>query len=108
MEVGGKSSEGKSTRTLESSLTCIGDYFVQMFRKDGTKKPVAKFWEGKSSFGRFIKGRPASLDVDDSCAPILDEIIMTFVYFQKQRQNNNRQEVGGASIEIGAAIVSAT
>jgi hypothetical protein len=77
-----------------------------MFRKDGKKQEVAKFREGKRSFGRFVTGRPASLEVDDSCTPILDEIIMTFVYFQKQRQNNNRQEMGGAGIEIGAAIAS--
>jgi hypothetical protein len=74
-----------------------------MFRKDGSKQEVVKFREGKSSFGRFITGRPASLEVDDSCVPILDEIIMTFVYCQKERKDRQKS----SSSSSGAATANA-
>jgi hypothetical protein len=67
-----------------------------MFKNDGSKKPVVKFFEHHFPLGPLIKGRPATLEVDDSCIPILDEIIMTFVYCQKLRKDRERSEKHGA------------
>jgi hypothetical protein len=69
-----------------------------MIKNDGSKKPVVKFREHRPSLGPFMKGRPSSLEVDDSCIPILDEIVMTFIYCEKlgkDRERRSRNSAGG-------------
>ncbi|XP_006458731.1 hypothetical protein AGABI2DRAFT_115754 [Agaricus bisporus var. bisporus H97] len=70
--------------------------YLEMFRNDGSKKEMVKYKEHKSSFGPFITGRPASLEVDNSCISILDDIIMTYVYCQKQRKKRQASRSGAA------------
>jgi hypothetical protein len=59
----------------------------QMYKNDGGERPLVKFRDYWLSLGPFTKGRPASLEVDNSCVPILDEIMMTFIYCQKLRKD---------------------
>lgn len=66
-----------------------------MFRHDGSKKELVKFREHRSSFDPLITDKPASLEVDDSCIAILDEIILTFVYCEKQRKNGQASGAAG-------------
>jgi hypothetical protein len=61
-----------------------------MVRNDESKKPVVVFKSYHSPHNPFKKPQQASLEIDDSCIPILDEIIMTFVYCHKVRKDRNR------------------
>jgi hypothetical protein len=70
--------------------------FTQMFKNDGSKKAIVKFFEHHFPLGPVMKGRPAMLEVDDSCKAILNEIIMTFVYCQKLRKERERRRKHGA------------
>ncbi|KAJ3556101.1 hypothetical protein NP233_g12055 [Leucocoprinus birnbaumii] len=47
---------------------------------DGSEKQVAKYEDLRADLGPFRKRRQGSLEVDPSCEPILDEIMMTFIY----------------------------
>lgn len=58
---------------------------------------MARFRDYRISLGPLMKGRPASLEVDASCEPILDEIIMTFIYCHKLRKDRERSQRNGAS-----------
>ncbi|KAJ3554802.1 hypothetical protein NP233_g12347 [Leucocoprinus birnbaumii] len=64
----------------------MGSNVIDMIRNDESKARVALFKEEHITIGPF-KGRPASLEVDDSCIPILDEIILTFIYCEKLRND---------------------
>ncbi|XP_006458728.1 hypothetical protein AGABI2DRAFT_176960 [Agaricus bisporus var. bisporus H97] len=64
---------------------------LEMIKNDGSKKRVVRFREHRPSLGPLMKGRPASLEVDDSCIPILDEIVMTFIYCEKLRKDRETQ-----------------
>ncbi|EKM83257.1 hypothetical protein AGABI1DRAFT_104959 [Agaricus bisporus var. burnettii JB137-S8] len=66
--------------------------YLEMVKNDGTKKQLVRFREHRPSLGPFMKGRPAVLEVDDSCVPILDEIMMTFIYCQKLRKDRQKNE----------------
>jgi hypothetical protein len=68
--------------------------YIQLIRNDESKKRVAKYQYYRPSMGRLTKGRPPSLEVDDSCIPILDEIIMTFIYCHKLREIRERSHWG--------------
>lgn len=68
-----------------------------MIKNDGSKKRVVKFREYRPSLGPLMKRRPASLEVDDSCIPILDEIVMTFIYCEKLRKERERQSRNAAA-----------
>ncbi|KAJ3565825.1 hypothetical protein NP233_g7396 [Leucocoprinus birnbaumii] len=47
---------------------------------DGSEKQVAKYEDLRGDLGPFRKRRQGSLEVDPSCEPVLDEIMMTFIY----------------------------
>lgn len=71
----------------------------QMITNDGSKTQVVKFKGYRPSLGPFLKGRPATLEIDPTCVPILDEIIMTFIYchkLKKDRERRSRNSGGGA------------
>ncbi|EKM83246.1 hypothetical protein AGABI1DRAFT_82873 [Agaricus bisporus var. burnettii JB137-S8] len=70
---------------------------LEMIKNDGSKKRVVKFREYRPSLGPLMKRRPASLEVDDSCIPILDEIVMTFIYCEKLRKERERQSRNAAA-----------
>ncbi|KAF5349674.1 hypothetical protein D9756_008870 [Leucocoprinus leucothites] len=78
----------------------LGGSIIDMVRNDGSKTRVVEFKEFRHKIGPF-KGRPASLEIDDSCIPILDEIILTFIYCEKLRNDRTyyatrRNSAGGA------------
>jgi hypothetical protein len=59
-----------------------------MIRNDGSKARVVEFKEFQ--YGPLPKSRPgwpASLEIDDSCIPILDEIVLTFIYCEKLKND---------------------
>lgn len=74
----------------------------QMVRNDGTNKRMIKFREHWPSLRPFMKGRPASLEVDDSCEPVLDEIIMTFIYCHKLWKDRERRQRYSANLGAGS------
>ncbi|KAF9447155.1 hypothetical protein P691DRAFT_707235 [Macrolepiota fuliginosa MF-IS2] len=56
---------------------------LEMIRDDGSKERVVRYKRYRPALGPVLKGRPAILEVDPSCEPILDEIMMTFIYCYK-------------------------
>lgn len=69
-----------------------------MVTNDEYKTPVVTFKEYQHALGPLQKGRPGTLEIDPSCIPILDEIIMTFIYchkLRKDRDGNSRGNGGG-------------
>jgi hypothetical protein len=66
--------------------------FYQMVKNDEPKKQLVRFREYRPSLGPIMKGRPAALEVDNSCVPMLDEIMMTFIYCQKLRKDREMEE----------------
>jgi hypothetical protein len=74
------------SRSVEFSSTGLSFIrLFQMIKNDGSKKQVVHFQEWRPNLGP-IKGLPAVLQVDPSCEPILDEIMMTFIYCHKLRK----------------------
>lgn len=65
---------------------------LEMVRNDSSKARMVEFHPYRPSLGPIAKGRPAYLEIDDSCKPILDEIIMTFVYCHKLRKDRERRQ----------------
>jgi hypothetical protein len=63
----------------------------QMITNDASKTQVVQLKGYRPSLGPLLKGRPATLEIDPSCEPILDEIIMTFVYCHKLRKDRERR-----------------
>ncbi len=61
-----------------------------MITNDGSKTQVVKFKEHRPSLGFLLKGRPATLEIDPICEPILDEVIMMFIYCHKLRKDRER------------------
>ncbi|XP_006462973.1 hypothetical protein AGABI2DRAFT_186774 [Agaricus bisporus var. bisporus H97] len=88
-----KASDGKEYRWQLS----LGP--IEMIRNDESKERVVKYRLYRPSMGNFVKGRPPSLEVDDSCIPILDEIIMTFIYCHKLREIRERSHWGDGRSE---------
>ncbi|XP_006458730.1 hypothetical protein AGABI2DRAFT_115753 [Agaricus bisporus var. bisporus H97] len=82
--------------------------YLEMFRNDGSKKVVVRYREHKSSFGPFITGRPASLEVADTCVAILDDIIMTYIYCQQQRKQRQASINTGVNASTGVASGSSS
>ncbi|EKM83248.1 hypothetical protein AGABI1DRAFT_125711 [Agaricus bisporus var. burnettii JB137-S8] len=82
--------------------------YLEMFRNDGSKKVVVRYREHKSSFGPFITGRPASLEVADTCVAILDDIIMTYVYCQQKRKQRQASINTGVNASTGVASGSSS
>lgn len=64
---------------------------LDMVTNDGRKTQVVKYTEYRPGLGPFREGRPGSLEIDPICEPILDEILMTFVYCHKLRKDNKKQ-----------------
>ncbi|KAF9442550.1 hypothetical protein P691DRAFT_714273 [Macrolepiota fuliginosa MF-IS2] len=63
---------------------------LEMVRNDGGREQVARYREKRPGLGPLMTGRPAVLEVDPSCEPILDEIMMTFLYCYKLRKDRER------------------
>ncbi|KAJ3569642.1 hypothetical protein NP233_g4915 [Leucocoprinus birnbaumii] len=70
---------------------------LELYRNDGTKTLVVKYKEYRSGLVPFQKQRSASLEIDSSCIPILDEIIMTFIYCEKLRKDRRRSNSAAAA-----------
>ncbi|KXN87036.1 hypothetical protein AN958_09382 [Leucoagaricus sp. SymC.cos] len=66
--------------------------YLEMIRNDESKSRVVKFREYQMNLGPLGKGRQASLEVDPSCEPILDEIMMTFIYCHKLRKDREESQ----------------
>ncbi|KXN82685.1 hypothetical protein AN958_02250 [Leucoagaricus sp. SymC.cos] len=79
-----RASDGKEYRWKLETNT------LKLVRNEGNKLEVAKFKESKPSFGPFSKGRPASLEVEPSVEQILDEIVLTFIYCHKLKEDNKK------------------
>ncbi|KAF5349704.1 hypothetical protein D9756_008876 [Leucocoprinus leucothites] len=65
---------------------------LEMIRNDSSQARMVEFYPYRPNFGPIMKGRAAHLEIDDSCEPILDEIIMTFVYCYKLRKDRERRQ----------------
>ncbi|KAJ3569645.1 hypothetical protein NP233_g4914 [Leucocoprinus birnbaumii] len=80
---------------------------LEMYRNDGTKTLMVKFTEYRPGLGPFMKKRLASLEIDSTCIPILDEVILTFIYCEKLRKDRNRAAANSAAASSAAASSAA-
>ncbi|KAF9443147.1 hypothetical protein P691DRAFT_680154, partial [Macrolepiota fuliginosa MF-IS2] len=69
---------------------------LEMVTNDSSKTKVVRFREHRLGLGPIMKARPGSLEIDPSCEPILDEIIMTFIYCHKLRKDRERSQRNAA------------
>lgn len=58
----------------------------KLFKNDSNAQ-VGKYEESRPHLGPILKGRQGSFEVDPCCEPILDELIMTFVYIYVREED---------------------
>jgi len=77
---------GQKYKWIEGTFTCW------LKRDDGSGTVVARYH--RRCFTIFTKGRRSRLDVADELMPILDEVVMSFIYFERKREQHERQRGG--------------
>ncbi|KXN82687.1 hypothetical protein AN958_02252 [Leucoagaricus sp. SymC.cos] len=85
----------------------LGARHLKLVTNDNNKKQIAKYRDYHISLGPLLKGRPASLEVDSSVEPILDEIMMTFVYCQKLREDREGSTLASNSAAASSSAAAA-